>query len=102
MTLREIIDRLLGRQQASATTAKHRLQLVLAHDHSDLNPDLMEQMRREILEVVNRYVELDLEGGDVSLETEERATAWWQPAHSPRSGRRSAPGTSSTVKPQPA
>ena len=75
MTLREIIDRLLGRQQASATTAKHRLQLVLAHDRSDLNPDLMEQMRREILEVVNRYVELDLEGGDVSLETEERATA---------------------------
>ena len=61
MTLREIIDRLLGRQQASATTAKHRLQLVLAHDRSDLNPDLMEQMRREILEVVNRYVELDLE-----------------------------------------
>ena len=75
MTLREMIDRLLGRQQASATTAKHRLQLVLAHDRSDLNPDLMEQMRREILEVVNRYVELDLEGGDVSLETEERATA---------------------------
>ena len=74
MTLREMIDRLLGRQQASATTAKHRLQLVLAHDRSDLNPDLMEQMRREILEVVNRYVELDLEGGDVSLETEERAT----------------------------
>ena len=30
MTLREMIDRLLGRQQASATTAKHRLQLVLA------------------------------------------------------------------------
>ena len=75
MTLREMIDRLLGRQQASATTAKHRLQLVLAHDRSDLNPDLMDQMRREILEVVNRYVELDLEGGDVSLETEERATA---------------------------
>ena len=75
MTLREMIDRLLGRQQASATTAKHRLQLVLAHDRSDLNPDLMEQMRREILEVVNRYVELDLEGGGVTLETEERATA---------------------------
>ena len=75
MPLRDLIDRLLGRQQASATTAKHRLQLVLAHDRSDLNPELMEQMRREILEVVNRYVELDLDGGAVSLETEERTTA---------------------------
>ena len=75
MPLRDLIDRLLGRQQASATTAKHRLQLVLAHDRSDLNPELMEQMRREILEVVNRYVELDLDCGAVSLETEERTTA---------------------------
>ena len=75
MTLRDLIDRLLGRQQASATTAKHRLQLVLAHDRSDLNPELLQRMRQEILEVVSKYVELDLEGGDVSLETEERTTA---------------------------
>lgn len=75
MTLRDLIDKLLGRQTASAATAKQRLQLVLAHDRSDLNPELLEQMRREILEVVQRYVEIDLEGGDVSLETEDRVTA---------------------------
>jgi cell division topological specificity factor len=51
------------------------LQLVLAHDRSDLNPELLQQMRREILEVVSRYVEIDLEEGDVSLETEDRVTA---------------------------
>ena len=32
-------------------------------------------MRREILEVVARYVEIDMEEGDVSLETEDRVTA---------------------------
>ncbi len=75
MTLKEFIDKLLRRQPASAETAKERLQLVLAHDRSDLNPELLEQMRREILEVVARYVEIDLEEGDVSLETEDRVTA---------------------------
>ena len=75
MSLREMINRLLGRQPASATTARERLQLVLAHDRSDLNPELLEQMRREILEVVSSYVEIDLEEGDVSLETEDRVTA---------------------------
>ncbi|MGA0022565.1 MAG: cell division topological specificity factor MinE [Vulcanococcus sp.] len=75
MTLRDFINKLLGRQPASATTAKQRLQLVLAHDRSDLNPELLEQMRREILEVVSRYVEIDIEEGDVSLETEDRVTA---------------------------
>jgi len=75
ITLRDAINRLLGRQPASATTARQRLQLVLAHDRSDLNPELLQQMRREILEVVSRYVELDLDEGDVSLATEDRVTA---------------------------
>lgn len=75
MTLRDLINKLLGREPASAATAKQRLQLVLAHDRSDLNPELLQQMRREILEVVSRYVEIDLEEGDVSLETEDRVTA---------------------------
>jgi cell division topological specificity factor len=75
MTLKEFIDKLLRRQPASAATAKERLQLVLAHDRSDLNPELLEQMRREILEVVARYVEIDVAEGDVSLETEDRVTA---------------------------
>ena len=75
MTLRDTITRLLGLQRASATTARERLQLVLAHDRSDLNPELLEQMRREILEVVSRYVEIDFDEVDVSLETEDRVTA---------------------------
>jgi len=75
MTLLDFINRLLGREKPSGSLARERLQLVLAHDRSDLNPELLEQMRREILEVVSRYVEIDLEEGDVSLETEDRVTA---------------------------
>ena len=75
MTLQDLIDKVLGRQKASADTARQRLQLVLAHDSSDLNPELLEQMRKEILEVVSRYVEIDLSETDVSLETEDRVTA---------------------------
>jgi cell division topological specificity factor len=75
MTLFDFIQRLLGREKPSGALAKERLQLVLAHDRSDLNPELLEQMRREILEVVQKYVEIDLEEGDVSLETGDRVTA---------------------------
>ena len=75
MTLQDLIDKLLGRQPASADTARQRLQLVLAHDRSDLNPELLDQMRRELLEVVSRYVAIARSEGDVSLETEDRVTA---------------------------
>ena len=75
MTLRDIINKLLRRQPASANTARERLQLVLAHDRSDLSTDLLDQMRKEILEVVAKYVEIDMSEGAVSLETEDRMTA---------------------------
>ncbi len=75
MTLRDIINKLLGRQESSATTARERLQLVLAHDRTDLSTETLDQMRKEILEVVAKYVEIDLEEGAVSLETEDRMTA---------------------------
>ncbi len=75
MTLRDILNKLLRRQEASANTARERLQLVLAHDRTDLSPDLLDRMRREILEVVAKYVEIDIEDGAVSLETEDRMTA---------------------------
>ncbi len=75
MTLRDILNKLLGRQPASAAKARERLQLVLAHDRTDLSPDLLDQMREEILGVVAKYVEIDVDGGEVSLETEDRMTA---------------------------
>ncbi len=75
MTLRDILNKLLRRQESSANTARERLQLVLAHDRTDLSPDLLDQMRREILEVVAKYVEIDIDDGAVSLETEDRMTA---------------------------
>ena len=54
LTLRDILNKLLRRQPTSASTARERLQLVLAHDRSDLSPELMDKMRREILEVVSK------------------------------------------------
>ena len=55
MTLRDLINKLLGRETASANTARERLQLVLAHDRVDmssLTTDLLDKMRKEILDVV--------------------------------------------------
>ena len=78
MTLRDLINKLLGRETASANTARERLQLVLAHDRVDmssLTTDLLDKMRKEILDVVAKYVEIDFEEVAVSLETEDRMTS---------------------------
>lgn len=74
--LSEFFDRLFGSPEpVSRDTAKQRLQLVLAHDRSDISPQNLERMRQEILQVVSRYVEIDTEGLEFSLESDQRMTA---------------------------
>ncbi len=64
-----ILDYLLRRQKRSAAVAKDRLQIILAREHSDRDgPDYLPAMKRELLEVVSRYVEVDLDKIQVNLD----------------------------------
>lgn len=55
--------------------AKNRLELVLAHDRAGVNPELMDKMRQEILEVVSRYLDIDLEEMEFSIQSNDRSTS---------------------------
>ncbi|WP_233219812.1 cell division topological specificity factor MinE [Pleurocapsa sp. CCALA 161] len=59
----------------SRSHAKSRLKLIIAHDRASINPDMMEAMREEILDVVARYVEVDREEMEFSLCNDQRMTS---------------------------
>ena len=69
--MRRTIDRLRGKNK-SASTAKERLQLVLIHDRTDLSPAMMENMQEEIIEVITRYIEIDKDAVQISVQQEGR------------------------------
>lgn len=73
----EFIDRILGREPAkkTGTVAKERLQFILVHDRISLPPERMEAMKREILEVIAKYVSVDSDNVEIALEKRDRNSA---------------------------
>ena len=72
----ELLERLFGRDQnTSRTKVKQRLKFILAHDRAAISPQIFEQMRREIMQVVSKYVELEEENIEINLESDRDLTA---------------------------
>jgi cell division topological specificity factor len=61
--MRELMRWLFGLadrgSESSSEVARNRMRLVLIQDRIDLSPDKMEKMKREIWEVVSRYMVVD-------------------------------------------
>ncbi|MBE0690429.1 MAG: cell division topological specificity factor MinE, partial [Anaerolineae bacterium] len=66
-------ERLLGRVnvRGSGQQAKDRLQFVLLHDRLNMSPERMEAMKREILDVISKYVSIDSDNVDIALQRRE-------------------------------
>lgn len=61
--------------QRSGKIAKDRLQIVLMHDRADISPNMMNDLRRDIIAVINNYVEIDEERIEMQLERDAGAVA---------------------------
>ncbi|MBV8074512.1 MAG: cell division topological specificity factor MinE [Candidatus Eremiobacteraeota bacterium] len=70
----EWLSKLFG-APTSSSVAKERLRLVLLSDHLALAPDVVESLRRDLIEVISRYVEVDEANSDVSFEHKEQGIA---------------------------
>lgn len=60
---------LFSRKKSSKNVAKDRLKLVLIHDRANCNTEVLEMMKQEIIQVINRYMEIDERGLEINLGT---------------------------------
>ena len=68
-----LLSRLFGRaKKGSGATAKDRLRFVLQHDRINLPPERMEEMKREILAVIVKYLVVDKDRVEIDLEQRDR------------------------------
>ena len=54
--------------ESAKETACNRLRVVLMQDRTNLTPELMERMRKELVELLSKYVEMDKEALELNLE----------------------------------
>jgi cell division topological specificity factor len=67
-----LLDLFRSRPRGSAAIAKERLQILVAHDRTERNrPSYLPRLQREILEVIRKYVEVDMNAVSVNYEQED-------------------------------
>ena len=71
----------LFKKKSSGNVAKDRLKLVLVSDRANCSSEMMEMMKRDIIEVISRYMDIDAEALDVKItETESDSNNGMGPA----------------------
>lgn len=66
------ISFLLGEKKKTASVAKERLQIILAHERAGLRkPDYLPALQRELLAVISKYVSINAEDIKVHLERQD-------------------------------
>ena len=64
------------KKKSSRDVAKDRLKLVLVSDRASCSPEIMQKIRSDIIEVLSKYAEIDMDGIDINftqMDTEDNS-----------------------------
>jgi cell division topological specificity factor len=69
--MKSFLSFLLGEKKQTASVAKERLQLILAHERSGRNaaePDYLQDLQRDLIAVISKYIKIDVKDIKVNLD----------------------------------
>lgn len=69
-----LLSFLLGEKKKTASVAKERLQIILAHERSGRSagqPDYLPALQRELVAVISKYVKIDADDLKVHFERQD-------------------------------
>ena len=69
-----LLSFLLGEKKKTASVAKERLQIILAHERTDRGtrrPAYLDEMQRELVAVISKYVSISSDDIKVSVERQD-------------------------------
>lgn len=67
-----LIDMIFGKRQKTASIARERLQIILAHERNGRSaPDYLPALQRELVAVIGKYIKINPDDIKVQLERQD-------------------------------
>jgi cell division topological specificity factor len=67
----DLIGKFFKDDASSKNVAVERLRLVLVHDRANISPGLMEALKEDLIAVISKYMDIDEETMEISLNSGE-------------------------------
>ena len=72
----DVIMKIFGKnEKKSGQIAKERLQVVLIHDRASVSPEMMEQLKNDIIAVISKYMAVDKSTMEISIANDDDSVA---------------------------
>ncbi|OFI07224.1 cell division topological specificity factor [Clostridium acetireducens DSM 10703] len=59
--------KLFSTKPSSKDLAKERLKLILIHDRATFSPEIIEKLKRELMEVISKYVDIEKDDLEIKM-----------------------------------
>jgi len=74
LTKFEFLNKIFRRGE-TRQAARDRLRLVLIHDRASLSPQIMESLKEDLIQIISKYLEIDVNELEIGLEQKDGSMA---------------------------
>ncbi len=71
----EALMKIFGKKESSGKIAKDRLKVVLIHDRANISPEVMNNLKNDIIRVISNYMEINQHDMEISLADDDDSVA---------------------------
>lgn len=67
--------KIFGKKEQSGKIAHDRLKVVLIHDRANISPEVMDNLKNDIIKVISNYMEINQHDMEISLANDDDSVA---------------------------
>ena len=71
----DALMKIFGKKEQSGKIARDRLKVVLIHDRANISPEVMENLKNDIIKVISNYMEINQQDMEISLANDDDSVA---------------------------